>query len=81
MNSEKNRVSKSIQSKQKDILFYLAELKSEECACGRWKKSGFAFCYQDYKSLPYAMQKALYQRFHDGYQEAYEEAYKWLFGI
>ena len=64
----------------KDILFYVAELKSEECACGRPKNSGYSFCYRDYKSLPLAMQKALFRQVGNGYEEAYEAAYKWLFG-
>jgi hypothetical protein len=64
--------------KIQDAQFLLKELKSEECACGEYKKSGNSFCYSCYKSLPDDMQKDLYKRFGNGYEEAYEEAYQWL---
>ena len=62
----------------KDAQFLLKELKSNECACGSYKKEGNSFCYNCYSSLPNEMQKALYRRFGNGYEEAYEEAYGWL---
>jgi hypothetical protein len=65
---------------EKDTLFYVAELKSEECACSRAKKSGFSFCYKCYEQLPFDMKKALYRQVGNGYEAAYEAAYKWLFG-
>jgi len=61
-----------------DSEFYIEAFKSEECFCGRNKKSRMAFCYGCYKSLPHDMQKALYQRMGNGFEEAYEEAVKWL---
>jgi hypothetical protein len=62
----------------KDAQFLLKELKSDECACGNYKKEGNSFCYKCYSNLPNDMQKALYRRFGNGYEEAYEEAYGWL---
>lgn len=62
----------------KDAQFLLKELRSDECACGKYKKIGNSFCYNCFKSLPNDMQKALYARFGNGYEEAYEEAYGWL---
>ncbi len=62
----------------KDAQFLLKELRSNECACGKPKKSGNSFCYGCYSSLPEDLQKKLYRRFGDGYEEAYEEAHGWL---
>ncbi len=61
-----------------DRRFYLDELASDECFCGRGKQSGRSFCYGCYKSLPPEMQKALWQRMGDGYEGAYDEAVAWL---
>jgi len=58
--------------------FYIKELLSEECACGKEKKSGFSFCYRCYKSLPNVMRRDLYQRVHEGYEEAYDNALEYL---
>ena len=62
----------------KDAKFLLEELKSEECACGAYKKSGMSFCYKCYSSLPNDHQKPLYSQFGRGYEEAYEQATMWL---
>jgi hypothetical protein len=62
----------------KDTAFYLKELRSEECVCGRPKKCGRSFCYKCYASLPGHMKKALYNHIMAGYGEAYDEAVKWL---
>lgn len=62
----------------KDFRFYAKELKSEECQCGRQKKSRMSFCYSCYKSLPVNIQKRLYYPLGNGYEEAYEEAVQWL---
>ena len=62
----------------KDTQFYLEELKSEECFCGKTKKSGMSFCYKCYSSLSKDMQRDLYQRIGDGYGEAYDKAVEWL---
>ena len=61
-----------------DRKFYISELKSEECQCGEWKRSGMSFCYKCYVSLPRLVQKALYTSFGQGYEEAYDEAIKYL---
>ena len=63
---------------EKDKRFYALELESEECQCGKQKKSGFSFCYNCYKSLPFEMQNALWKRIGHGYEEAYEEAFRFL---
>ena len=63
---------------EKDVRFYLQELQSEECQCGRWKKPGYSFCFICYRRLPRDMQRALYRRVFDGYEEAYEEAVAFL---
>jgi len=62
----------------KDAQFLLAELRSEECQCGNYKKSGNSFCYNCYSSLPNDLQKRLYNRFGNGYEEAYEESIEHL---
>jgi len=61
-----------------DSIFLLKELKSNECACGSYKKEGNSFCYKCYSGLPDDMQKALYQRFGNGYEIAYDDAIGWL---
>ena len=63
---------------ENDRLFYIKELRSEECFCGRWKQSGYSFCYGCYRELPRDMQAALYRRMGEGYELAYEEAVRWL---
>lgn len=67
----------TIATKQ-DKLFYINELKSNECQCGRDKKPDYAFCFTCYDSLPWEMRKALWRRVGNGYEEAYEEAFLWL---
>jgi len=62
----------------KDTQFYIKELRSEECFCGRAKKSGMSFCYKCYKSLPKDMQKALYLSIWQGYGLEYDKAVEWL---
>jgi hypothetical protein len=61
-----------------DTQFYIDELMSEECQCGRPKKPRHSFCWQCYSSLPKTMQQALYQHIMEGYEEAYDEAIRWL---
>ena len=58
--------------------FYLKELRSNECFCGKSKKRGYSFCTGDYLALPGDIQRALYKRIGEGYEQAYEEAVKWL---
>lgn len=61
-----------------DRKFYIIELKSEECWCGKWKLTGMSFCYKCYSSLPRLIQRSLYNSFGQGYEEAYEEAVEYL---
>ncbi len=68
------------QPKIADPGFYAKELDSEECQCGRTKKSRMSFCYSCYRSLPRDIQRALYARIGKGYEEAYEEAVDCLSG-
>jgi len=68
----------SAETKQKDFLFYIGELKGNECQCGKWKKPGRSFCFTCYRSLPRHMQGDLYCRIGQGYEEAYDEAIKFL---
>jgi hypothetical protein len=64
--------------KMTDFKFYHDELNGEECACGAWKRSMFAFCYTCHRSLPEDMKRELWKRIGDGYEEAYNEAISWL---
>lgn len=60
----------------RDTQFYLDELMSEQCFCGRHKKPRHSFCWPCYSSLPRHLQRALYDHILilEGYEEAYEEA-------
>lgn len=60
--------------KKTDRLFYLNELKSEECQCGRSKRVRTTFCYMCWSKLPKHIQRALYKPIGRGYEEAREEA-------
>lgn len=64
--------------KLKDRVFYVMELASEECACGKPKRERFAFCVRCYNALPTEMKKPLWQRIGQGYEAAYEAAHLWL---
>jgi hypothetical protein len=61
-----------------EVKFYLREFISEECQCGKYKKSQMSFCYPCYKSLPRDLQRNLYNRLGNGYEEAYDEALTYL---
>lgn len=61
-----------------DTKFYLDELKSEECQCGKSKRSKMTFCYLCYSKLPKHIQRDLYKRIGNGYEEAREEAATYL---
>lgn len=63
---------------EKDRIFYMKALKSDECLCERYKHPGYAFCWRCYKSLPVEMQRALYKKIGNGFEAAYEEAVKFL---
>ena len=66
------------ESKMSDVKFYIQELRSEECACGRSKRSRYSFCYTCYQLLPDDMQRDLWNYMGDGYEEAYDAAVAWL---
>lgn len=61
-----------------DVKFYIQELRSEECACGRTKRPRYSFCYTCYQLLPDDMRKDLWSYMGDGYEEAYDSAVAWL---
>lgn len=61
-------------------LFYVNQLKSEECLCGKYKQPGFAFCYGCYKTLPKDHQRALYKKIGTGFEEAYDACAIYLNG-
>jgi hypothetical protein len=65
-------------TKKPDWRFYIDELKSNGCACDRWKGEGHSFCKRCYDALPPDMQRNLYRALNRGYEEAYEEAKKYL---
>jgi len=62
----------------KDRQFYLEELGSEECQCGRLKKRGRSFCYTCYSSLPQTLKDGLWLPIGRGYEAAYDAAVEWL---
>jgi hypothetical protein len=66
------------ETQQKDRRFYLRELVSEECHCGRPKRSRYSFCFNCFRRLPAQMQKDLYLAVGCGYEQAYDAAVKWL---
>jgi len=68
----------STSTKAKDRLFFIKELKSDECRCGRTKKPGRSFCYFCYRKLPRSLQQDLYNRIGSGYEQAYEAACRYL---
>lgn len=62
----------------KDAKFYLSELKSGECFCGKNKRSGYSFCYHCFQSLPQDIRNGLYRKIWNGYPEAYDQAVGYL---
>ena len=58
--------------------FYISELTSTECQCGREKKRGKSVCRLCSCKLPHDIRMDLYSRMGDGYEEAYEAAIKFL---
>jgi hypothetical protein len=59
---------------RKDRAFYILELRSEECTCGRPKRPGFAFCYECFQSLSPTTRRSLYQKIGAGYEDAFDAA-------
>jgi len=66
------------QEGEDDLLFYLNQLRSEECYCGRTKKYGFALCYGCWKQLDAETQKHLFRQITRGFEEAFDRAIKEL---
>ena len=67
----------------RDTNWYLRELRSNECACGRSKSrrksgGGTSFCYGCFILLPTDLQSDLYCRIGDGYENAYETSIRHL---
>lgn len=62
----------------KDARFYITELRSEGCRCGRGKKSGHSFCYRCYARLPVEHKNGVWRRMGSGYEEGYEAAAAYL---
>lgn len=62
----------------KDMMWYVRELQSGECQCGRTKKKGKSFCWGCYDALPGHLQRDLYCTVGNEYEQAYDEAVKWL---
>jgi len=61
-----------------DLLFYLNQLRSEECYCGRTKKYGFALCYGCWTQLDGETAKHLNRQICRGFEEAFDRAIKEL---
>jgi hypothetical protein len=53
-------------------------LRKKQCACGRGKKEGQAFCKHCYLILPEEMQTSLWRRISEGFWEAYSAAVAWM---
>ena len=61
-----------------DLQFYLDQVQSEECICGRTKKDCFPFCWRCFKSLPEELQEKCRYGVNLTFPETYEEAVKFL---
>lgn len=59
---------------KKDWMWYVLELGSSQCRCGRAKGRRKSFCPQCYGRLPERLKMRLYARCGGGYEEAYDEA-------
>lgn len=68
----------SSDQKRKDRLFYIDELRSDECQCGRRKKPGHPLCGTCYFELPKDMRRDLWLPVGRGYEEAYDSAVQYL---
>ena len=76
------RTVSSVVCVSEDVLVELVcvlSLVSQICpACGRLKNKRMTLCLRDYRALPKAMQRALYDRVGHGYREAVVEALQFL---
>jgi hypothetical protein len=62
------------ETRRKDFFFYVGELESEGCFCGRQKQSGKAFCFKCFRELPFDMRNSLYKQIGNGFEAAYDAA-------
>ena len=63
---------------QKDRVFYVKMLASEECLCGAEKLRGNSFCRPCYLALPEGMRRDLYRGIGHGYEPALDAATVYL---
>ncbi len=61
-----------------DLRFYVKELMSDECMCGKPKDPGKSFCWTCWKKLPCNLHRPLYCKILNGYEQAYDDAHAWL---
>lgn len=62
----------------KDRLWYLEQIKGDECLCGRTKKPRQAVCFTCWRRLPRDLQRRLYSRLGEGFEEAFDEAAQYI---
>jgi len=58
--------------------YYLHELMSHTCACGRPKRGNQSFCPACYGILPVDIKRDLYDLIGQGYEEAVDAGIKFL---
>ena len=61
-----------------EFSFYVDQLRSEECFCGKKKRYGYTFCYRCYMALPEDIRERVTARLPEGLDVAFEEAVKVL---
>lgn len=61
-----------------EFSFYVDQLRSEQCYCGRPKRYGYPFCYGCYTALPQGLMERVAVRLPEGFDLAFEEAVKEL---
>ncbi len=64
--------------KEKDLRFFIEELRSDVCQCERKKQPGRSFCYKCWLRLPEELRRPLYRKIGAGYEAAYDSAYRYL---
>jgi hypothetical protein len=63
---------------EKPARYYAHLLLLPECACGKPKKRGMAFCYRCFMELPKYEKGQLYLKVGQGFEAAYENARRYL---
>lgn len=63
---------------EKDRMFYIGALKSNQCQCDRPKQPERAVCYKCWMRLTDDLRRALYKRIGGGFEKAYDEACGYL---